>query len=470
MTLATRTNDVVGEPHDLISEESWHPTKKTTIVPKTTRLGTTIALEQATISNNNTTQDDINNPAQENDFLSPKNISNIFKGTWVRGSGNLYASTKSSGELSMNLKSSETILKEFHFVEGDVVIRDGIYLHDKYWTFFLQGVYSIYTGQLHFYLKPPHLLFMKLKGSLTRFNDTGAQLAFELAMKHRDVKKLKELQQAKLQQQQQFLNNVVMPSPTSSVDSPSEEDLKLLQKHQQEQQRIYGNGNTNFDPMNTCIYKGMFKARTIKPINWEEEDDDNIIVRDHYEEERALFQAQMQDLETDEPAKQNSAAADQRQRQVKMSMTGRIVGLNCNSTIRVTDMMTFSVETVYTKAIHYTLMVNVLIMIQTCSLIYQMSFTRTQSGAARVSLLTIGQQAMIDSYLCLLHLTFAIFISGAFNAFATAAFLYFVLFSVFEMRYLLIIWKARRPQAFANGWQTMRTELQILYTRFCKSI
>jgi hypothetical protein len=55
-----------------------------------------------------------------------------------------------------------------------------------------------------------------------------------------------------------------------------------------------------------------------------------------------------------------------------------------------------------------------------------------------------------------------------FNAFATAAFFKFVVFSIFEMRYLLAIWKASRPLSNGEGWETMRRELSVLYSRFCK--
>ena len=51
-------------------------------------------------------------------------------------------------------------------------------------------------------------------------------------------------------------------------------------------------------------------------------------------------------------------------------------------------------------------------------------------------------QAVLDAYLCLLHLTAGIFVEALFNTFATAAFFKFIIFSIFEMRYLLIIWKA----------------------------
>ncbi|KAL0484398.1 transmembrane E3 ubiquitin-protein ligase [Acrasis kona] len=421
-------------------------------------------IDVATSSNHTKTLEEITTQpnTDESDFLTPRNISSIYKGTWDRESGTLYGSKKSSGEFFMNLKSSETILKEFHFIEGEVGLRDGIYLHDKYWNFYIQGVYSIYTGNLYFYLKPPSLLLTKSNG--VRFNDTSAQLAFELAIKHRDVRKLREYQNQLTKDQ--FLSNVAStPSSLLNGDISASEQEQLAMLREQEQQKLYASGTVNNDPLNTCIYKGLFKATTVKPASWNEDEDDNIIVRDHYEEEEALFKSQMQDMSaSDEPSKQNSA--DQRQRLVKMVLTGHLSAINCNSTIVVRDIMTFSVETIYTKAIHYTLMVNLLIILQTCALIYQMSFTRTQSSASRVSLLTIGQQAMTDSYLCLLHLTFAIFVSGAFNAFATSAFLYFVLFSVFQMRYLLTIWKARRPQAFTEGWMTMRRELQSLYIRF----
>ncbi|EPS63571.1 hypothetical protein M569_11212, partial [Genlisea aurea] len=88
-------------------------------------------------------------------------------------------------------------------------------------------------------------------------------------------------------------------------------------------------------------------------------------------------------------------------------------------------------------------------------------------GAAKVSLVMVGHQAIMDAYLCLLHLTAGILIESLFNAFATAAFFKFVVFSIFEMRYLLAIWKAHRPQMNGgDNWDSMRRELSVLYTRF----
>ncbi|KAE8075958.1 hypothetical protein FH972_014637 [Carpinus fangiana] len=120
----------------------------------------------------------------------------------------------------------------------------------------------------------------------------------------------------------------------------------------------------------------------------------------------------------------------------------------------------------YNKAVNYTLMVTFVSFLQVLLLIRQMEHGNTQSGAAKVSILMIGQQAIMDAYLCLLHLTAGILVESLFNAFATAAFFKFVVFSIFEMRYLLAIWKASRPMSNGEGWETMRRELSVLYSRF----
>ncbi|XP_019159035.1 PREDICTED: DSC E3 ubiquitin ligase complex subunit 1 [Ipomoea nil] len=125
-----------------------------------------------------------------------------------------------------------------------------------------------------------------------------------------------------------------------------------------------------------------------------------------------------------------------------------------------------NIEVYYNKAVNYTLMVTFVSFLQVLLLIRQMEHSNTQSGAAKVSILMIGQQAIMDAYLCLLHLTAGILVESLFNAFATAAFFKFVVFSIFEMRYLLAIWKASRPMNSGEGWEAMRRELSVLYSRF----
>ncbi|XP_010555112.1 PREDICTED: transmembrane E3 ubiquitin-protein ligase 1-like isoform X2 [Tarenaya hassleriana] len=125
-----------------------------------------------------------------------------------------------------------------------------------------------------------------------------------------------------------------------------------------------------------------------------------------------------------------------------------------------------NIEVYYNKAVNYTLMVTFISFLQVLLLIRQMEYSNTQSGAAKISIVMIGQQSIMDSYLCLLHLTAGVLVESLFNAFATAAFFKFVVFSFFEMRYLLAIWKASRPSNSGDGWETMRRELPFLYSRF----
>lgn len=137
----------------------------------------------------------------------------------------------------------------------------------------------------------------------------------------------------------------------------------------------------------------------------------------------------------------------------------------CFSSISL-NATSINAELYYNKAVNYTLMVTFISFLQVLCLIRQMDHSNTQSGAAKVSLLMIGQQAIMDAYLCLVHLTAGILVESLFNAFATAAFFKFVIFSIFEMRYLLAIWKARRPLNSGEGWEAMRRELSVLYSRF----
>lgn len=152
-----------------------------------------------------------------------------------------------------------------------------------------------------------------------------------------------------------------------------------------------------------------------------------------------------------------------------VEMHGSFVSESCDTEMTIV-LSTLDTETLFGKAINYTLMVTVVAFAQVIVLIRQMEMTSTQASARRVSLMTVGLQAVADSYLCLGHLTMGIAVQTLFNAFATAAFFKFICFSIFLMRWMLLIWKARRPSGFAEGWEAMRRELSMLYSRFYGSL
>jgi len=148
-----------------------------------------------------------------------------------------------------------------------------------------------------------------------------------------------------------------------------------------------------------------------------------------------------------------------------MNLIGTISSPACGMQVHVNS-TSLNFAKYYVKATHYTLMVSLASFLQMVFLVRQMEYSGTQANSAKISLLTIGQQGVMDAYLMLLHLFTGIFIEALFTAFATTAFFKFIIFSLFEMRYLLMIWKARRPQGFNDGWEQMRRELSSLYSRF----
>lgn len=83
----------------------------------------------------------------------------------------------------------------------------------------------------------------------------------------------------------------------------------------------------------------------------------------------------------------------------------------------------------------------------------------------------------MDAYLCLLHLTAAFVLEPVFNTLAIAAFFQFVLFAIFEMRLVLMVWRAQGSGGNSSGvhgtwWLNFvtglgsRRELSMLYLRF----
>lgn len=65
----------------------------------------------------------------------------------------------------------------------------------------------------------------------------------------------------------------------------------------------------------------------------------------------------------------------------------------------------FKLEKFYAKAVHYTVGSTVVTFIQILLLIDQVRTSSTPGTAMRVSMMSVSQQATIDAYLCLVHLT-----------------------------------------------------------------
>ena len=89
-------------------------------------------------------------------------------------------------------------------------------------------------------------------------------------------------------------------------------------------------------------------------------------------------------------------------------------------------------------------------------LVQATAFCRTQAVALRVSLVSLGMQALWDAVLMCGEsvAVCAAAVPQLFSTFTTVAFLELIVFCVIEMRYLLLVWQAHDPQRNwdAAGW------------------
>mmetsp|Transcript_75526 Transcript_75526/g.213979 ORF Transcript_75526/g.213979 Transcript_75526/m.213979 type:complete len:510 (-) Transcript_75526:120-1649(-) len=118
------------------------------------------------------------------------------------------------------------------------------------------------------------------------------------------------------------------------------------------------------------------------------------------------------------------------------------------------------------KVSHYSIWVNLLTIFQIRFYLTQMRYTEDGPSAAKVSIVCVGMQALMDAYDSFLHLCLGLSAQYMFNTIAVVSLLKFVLFSLLEARYLLVIWRQRHLEAFNQGWAAMRRELSWLYSRF----
>eukprot|EP01095_Lingulamoeba_sp_RSL-Kostka_P017030 TRINITY_DN8625_c0_g1_i1.p1 TRINITY_DN8625_c0_g1~~TRINITY_DN8625_c0_g1_i1.p1 ORF type:complete len:579 (+),score=71.93 TRINITY_DN8625_c0_g1_i1:256-1737(+) len=143
---------------------------------------------------------------------------------------------------------------------------------------------------------------------------------------------------------------------------------------------------------------------------------------------------------------------------------------SCEFYLKFSSFNVLDYDSIYSKSLDYVIVVVIIGFFQIYIIAKQLNATNTQALAVKVSLLSIGVQAILDSYICLFHLTTGLFMEPVFDAFATAAFIKVIIFSVFEMRFVLLVWKSRDPQLFAQGWQTIRRHLSLLYIRIYASL
>jgi hypothetical protein len=153
---------------------------------------------------------------------------------------------------------------------------------------------------------------------------------------------------------------------------------------------------------------------------------------------------------------------------VAMILSGSIHSPNCDfsSALNATAIRT-DWENTTGKAINYSFYMMLTCLAQIVVLLRQLLHTQHQSSVARVSLVCIGWQAVLDALLCLGHIYLSLAMQPLFTAFASVAFFKLLIFCVIEMKYMAIIIQARNS---ANGGLTttdfLRRQVAMLHLRF----
>ena len=142
-----------------------------------------------------------------------------------------------------------------------------------------------------------------------------------------------------------------------------------------------------------------------------------------------------------------------------LALDGMMESENCGWKLHM-NATSLNMDQTISKVTNYCFMMVAIAILQLVCLVHQVQ----QVANPGVSLLSLGQQAMIDAYLCLLHLTAGIVADSMFSALATAAFCEFVVFSMFEMRYLIACSHSRLGNQ--NNWFEAQADIGTIYGRF----
>lgn len=147
------------------------------------------------------------------------------------------------------------------------------------------------------------------------------------------------------------------------------------------------------------------------------------------------------------------------------AFTGEVRSIDCGFTMNffadAIDIQQFG-----QKVVHYAIWVNLLTVIQIRCFLEQMRYTDEGPSVAKLSIVGIAVQALMDAYDSFLHLSLSASSRYMFNTFAIVSLFKFVLFALLEVRYLLTIWRHRHQDIFTEGWDAVRRELSRVYSRF----
>jgi len=174
------------------------------------------------------------------------------------------------------------------------------------------------------------------------------------------------------------------------------------------------------------------------------------------------------DGNTSESEATHSSTTSLRDEALVMNLVGTMESPNCDFALQV-NATAFRMDWEQTKykATIYSAYMILACLAQIILLLRQLIHSQSSSQAARVSLLCIGWQTIIDAILCIGHCMLCLMVPPVSTAFAMVSLFKFMMFYVIEMKYMVIIVQARNN---AEGNQPSASEarrrLAVLQFRF----
>ena len=151
------------------------------------------------------------------------------------------------------------------------------------------------------------------------------------------------------------------------------------------------------------------------------------------------------------------------------ALLGDVVSPTCGLAFNVTAMsLRPQLMAVERKANTYSLLLSFVCFAQIALLLMQLRLSNTQAGAAKISILCVCGQAMLDAALCIAHLMLSAAMPNTFfGNFMWISILKLVLFGVFEMRTVVTVYQARFSNEISSeGWDGLRRRLATVHLRF----
>lgn len=219
----------------------------------------------------------------------------------------------------------------------------------------------------------------------------------------------------------------------------------------------------------SLISRSVFDSRLVDPkLHQRELEDADIDDEEDGGSNRGSHMKTKHAESSSNPRSEREKVANKPVQAVAMILSGSIHSPNCDfsSALNATAIRT-DWESTTGKAINYSFYMMLTCLAQIVVLLRQLLHTQHQSSVARVSLVCIGWQAVLDALLCLTHIYLSLAMQPLFTAFASVAFFKLLIFCVIEMKYMAIIVQARNN---ANGGMTtadfLRRQIAMLHLRF----